>query len=183
MRWTREHSARKADRRARQLVSDETARRTSGVLADGEVVWSWHPLLVSSSRRQVRPDRAGRAFNPRTTVAKGIRHRGEHDISRKTIAQGRPDDSGCTCGSAACFFCTRTTGASGHPAFPAPLCPENLSECANGRLRTNRPLLELSPLRPKGDRACNRARDSSGVFLNPNSCKGFEPEPSKEGSG
>jgi hypothetical protein len=48
---------------------------------------------------------------------------------------------------------------------------------------TNRPSLDLSPLRPKGDRACLRARDSSGVFLNPNSCRGFEPEPSKEGSG
>jgi hypothetical protein len=33
----------------------------------------------------------------------------------------------------------------------------------------NRPLLELSPQRPRGDRACLRARDSSGVFLNPNS--------------
>src|SRR5262245_16660474 len=80
-------------------------------------------------------------------------------------------------------FSTRCCGRSRRPAFPAPLCPENLAECANGRLRTNRPLLELSPLRPKAIRACNRARDSSGVFLNPNSCKGFEPEPSKEGSG
>jgi hypothetical protein len=24
------------------------ARETSGMIADGEVVWSWHPLLVSS---------------------------------------------------------------------------------------------------------------------------------------
>src|SRR5712675_2768744 len=47
------------------------------------------------------------------------------------------------------LFCTRDRGCSAHPAFPAPLCPENLSECANGRLPTNRPLLELSPLRPK----------------------------------
>jgi hypothetical protein len=30
-----------------------------------------------------------------------------------------------------------------------PLCPESLAECANGRLRTNRPLLELSPYAPK----------------------------------
>jgi hypothetical protein len=64
-----------------------------------------------------------------------------------------------------------------------PLCPGNLAERANGRLSQNRPLLELSPLRPKGGKACIRARDSSGVFLNPNSCMGFEPEPSKEGSG
>src|ERR1700681_1099790 len=30
-----------------------------------------------------------------------------------------------------------------------PLCPESLAECANGRLPINRPLLELSPQRPK----------------------------------
>src|SRR6266849_653636 len=29
------------------------------------------------------------------------------------------------------------------------LCPKNLAECANGRLPTNRPSLELSPYRPK----------------------------------
>src|SRR5216683_1926804 len=53
----RESVARAGDRRAGQLVSGRTVRRTSGVVADGEVVWSWHPLLVSSSRRQIRPDR------------------------------------------------------------------------------------------------------------------------------
>ena len=47
------------------------------------------------------------------------------------------------------YFYTQGCGCTGHPAFPAPLCPENLSGCANGRLPTNRPLLELSPLRPK----------------------------------
>jgi hypothetical protein len=45
------------------------------------------------------------------------------------------------------------------------------------------PVAGTEPVAPKGDRVCKRARDSSGVFLNPNSCKGFEPEPSKEGSG
>src|SRR5438445_12318584 len=45
------------------------------------------------------------------------------------------------------------------------------------------PVAGTEPVAPKGDRACIRARDSSGVFLNTNSCKGFEPEPSKEGSG
>jgi hypothetical protein len=39
-------------------VSDMPARRRTALVADGEVVWFWHPLLVSSSRRQVRPDRA-----------------------------------------------------------------------------------------------------------------------------
>ena len=48
---------------------------------------------------------------------------------------------------------------------------------------TNRPSLDLIPFVLKGLRACRGARDRSGVFLNPNSCTGFEPEPSKEGSG
>jgi hypothetical protein len=37
------------------LVSDFAARETIGALADGKAVWSWHPLLVSSSRRLVGP--------------------------------------------------------------------------------------------------------------------------------
>jgi hypothetical protein len=47
----------------------------------------------------------------------------------------------------------------------------------------NRPSLGLSPIALKGLGACRGARDRSGVFLNPNSCTGFEPEPSKEGNG
>jgi transposase len=47
---------------------------------------------------------------------------------------------------------------------------------------TNRPSLDLSPIVLEGHRACRGAWDRSGVFLNPNSCKGFEPVPSKEGS-
>ena len=47
---------------------------------------------------------------------------------------------------------------------------------------TNRPSLDLSPFVLKGHRACRGAWDRSGVFLNPNSCMGFEPGPSKEGS-
>src|SRR6202021_4159738 len=45
------------------------------------------------------------------------------------------------------------------------------------------PVAGTEPVAPKGERACKRARDSSGVFLNPNSCRGFEPVPGKEGSG
>jgi len=31
------------------------ARETNDALADGEVVWSWHPLLVLNLRRLVNP--------------------------------------------------------------------------------------------------------------------------------
>src|SRR6202051_2206802 len=44
------------------------------------------------------------------------------------------------------------------------------------------PVAGSEPVRSKATRACRGARDRSGVFLNPNSCMGFEPGPSKEGS-
>jgi hypothetical protein len=36
-------------------VSDQKRARTNGADADGEVVWSWHPLLMLNRRRQVGP--------------------------------------------------------------------------------------------------------------------------------
>src|SRR6185312_8375591 len=86
---------------------------------------------------------------------------------------------------------TRAYRFSGNtPAFPAQwlyglyalLCLQNLAECANGRFSQNRPSLDLSPIVLEGHRACQGAWDRSGVFLNPNSCMGLEPEQSKEGS-
>jgi hypothetical protein len=61
--------------------------------------------------------------NPPMTVTRRIRRRGEHGISRKTIVQGMPGCSDCTCMLVcACYvhFCTRDRGCSKHPAFPAP---------------------------------------------------------------
>src|SRR5437879_5169105 len=57
------------------------------------------------------------------TEARGIRLRGEHGISRKTIAQGMPGCSDCTCMlvcASTTISCTRDRGCSKHPAFPAP---------------------------------------------------------------
>jgi transposase len=67
-------------------------------------------------------------------------------------------------------------------AYAVLLCLQNLAECANGRFSQNRPSLDLSPIVLEGHRACQGAWDRSGVFLNPNSCMGLEPEQSKEGS-
>src|ERR1700731_3519459 len=44
------------------------------------------------------------------------------------------------------------------------------------------PVAESEPVRARRLRACRGAWDRSGVFLNPNSCMGLEPEASKEGS-
>jgi hypothetical protein len=57
------------------------------------------------------------------TVARKPGHRGERGISRKTIAQGRPDASAepvCSCAFFSCAFGTRDRGCSAHPVFPAP---------------------------------------------------------------
>jgi hypothetical protein len=48
---------------------------------------------------------------------------------------------------------------------------------------TNRPSLDLSPIALKGLEPVGERGTDPVVFLNPNSCMGFEPEPSKEGSG
>ena len=48
---------------------------------------------------------------------------GERGISRKTIAQGMPECSDCTCMlvcASHTISCTRDRGCSKHPAFPAP---------------------------------------------------------------
>ena len=34
--------------RVDEIRERSSSAQTSGVVADGEVVWSWHPLLVSS---------------------------------------------------------------------------------------------------------------------------------------
>jgi hypothetical protein len=71
--------------------------KQSRVAAYGKSVWFWHPLLVSSWRRRVDPTGFRQSFNPSATVTKRIRRRGEHAISRRTIAQGMSECSACTC--------------------------------------------------------------------------------------
>ncbi len=58
MRWTRQRRARLGSQGELILVSDQQARKTSDVVADGEAVWSWHPLLMSSLRSFGKLNRA-----------------------------------------------------------------------------------------------------------------------------
>jgi hypothetical protein len=46
MRWTRRCRVRMRSQGEVTLVSDQEARETSGIVAYGEVVWFWHPLLT-----------------------------------------------------------------------------------------------------------------------------------------
>ena len=49
MRWTRPHHARESESQGGLIARERLqARTTSDEAADGEVVWSWHPLLVLS---------------------------------------------------------------------------------------------------------------------------------------
>src|SRR6478672_6987479 len=56
------------------------------------------------------------------TVSKKQGHRGEHEVSRKTIARGMPGRSGVTVVTTlmCLFYCTRGCGRIERPAFPAP---------------------------------------------------------------
>jgi len=94
MRWTRQR-----------------ARRTRPE-ADGEVVSFWHPDAGVKLAEAT----------PLTTVSIKRGHRGEHEVSRKTIARGMPGETGVTVvtNSCVCFYHTRGCGCIGHPAFPAP---------------------------------------------------------------
>src|SRR5882724_13371543 len=57
------------------------------------------------------------------TVSNKPGHRGEREVSRKTIARGMPGDFRCDRGDYArvlVLFRTRDCGRVGRPAFPAP---------------------------------------------------------------
>ena len=84
-------SARKAIAGRGQIRERITARRTNNADAYSKTVWSWHPLLVSSCRWQIRSNRIVSAIKPAATVTRRIRRRGERGISRKAIARGRPE--------------------------------------------------------------------------------------------
>jgi hypothetical protein len=74
-------------------------------------------VLTPRRWRQVR------GSHSRAKVANKPGHLGERVISRKTIAQGRPDVSAepvCSCAFLFAHFCTRDRGCSAHPVFPAP---------------------------------------------------------------
>src|SRR5258705_4129816 len=69
------------------------------------------PGLASSLREEAQ-----------ATVSNKPGHRGEHEVSRKTIARGMPGRSGVTVVTmlVCLFFYTRGCGRIERPAFPAP---------------------------------------------------------------
>jgi hypothetical protein len=62
-----------------------------------------------------QPNRVRQSVNSPMTVTRRIRRRGEHGISRKTIAQGRrnaPTVPVCSCALSLCTFAHETAGAA-----------------------------------------------------------------------
>jgi hypothetical protein len=103
-------------------VSDSRARRRTVLL---RTVKSCGPDASKVGVKLVevlRTRPGGQSLNPPMTVPKKPDRRGEHEISRKTIACGNAGRSRCDRGDYSCAFypCTRGCGCIGHPAFPTP---------------------------------------------------------------
>src|SRR3981189_2862606 len=118
-------------------------------------------VLTPRRRRQV----GGNSFPP-MTVTKKPDHRGEHEVSRKTIARGMPGNPGVTVVTTlVCFLlCTRGCGRIRRPAFPAPselrgqdidgkTSRKTCGEIANARRRVR--LFELRVMRTRTHSSCS----------------------------
>jgi hypothetical protein len=85
--------------------------RRAAMLRTAKSCGSGAPTLALSSQRRIS--------RLASDGGKKARSPGRARISRKTIAQGRPE-AACTCGSTACFLLHANHGCGWHPAFPAP---------------------------------------------------------------
>src|SRR5437899_8378368 len=93
---------------------DAALSMANGAKAYGEVVWSW--------RRDAGAKLAGSV--PPATVAKKPAHRGEHEVSRKAIAQGMSDCLRCpvcSCAPICAIWHTRPR-VQRAPDIPCALC-------------------------------------------------------------
>jgi hypothetical protein len=109
-----------ASRSSRTLEAGCDGRKVSkrDLRADERSLCGRRSRMVLAPRRwrQVGDDASHHADDG----GKKARSPGRLRISRKTIAQGRPVDPPVPVVLPRAFFCTRTMGACGHPAFPAP---------------------------------------------------------------
>ena len=103
---------------------DADVSKTNDADADGEVVWSWRALAGVKSAMML----THRGLRRWQTLV----HRGEREVSRKTIAQRGPVDSAFTCGLRALratFLREGPRVPGGHPAFPAPSPIDEGTDC------------------------------------------------------
>jgi hypothetical protein len=185
-RWTRQRRARNgiagrvypvSDQPARGRTALQRLRQTSAggtwpveglakVAADGEVVWSWHPLLMSSWRRCVGPTGLRQAFNPLPTVTK--RNSSPGRARRKPLKPLRGESrviSGVPVVTTVCLLhCTRAAGATGTRLSLRPLSFEGQCSCtASGALRRE----SMKPCLPGSHPSQKLRLPRSYVFPNP----------------
>src|SRR6202047_2887978 len=124
MRWTRQRFARDGIAgRVERLLSDHRHADERRLQRTAKSCGPDAPTLASSFAEFKSAEPGLDKTYPLTTVAKEPGHRGEHDLSRKTIACGNAGRSGVlvvTRVRSTNTKCTRGCGCSGHPAFPTP---------------------------------------------------------------
>ena len=107
------------------------------VAAYGEVVWSWHPLLMPSLRRRNRPNRVRSPSIRKATVTK--RNSSPRRARRKPLKPLRGESrviSGATVVTTVCLLPMHTGyGCSGHPAFPAPSSYGDNDDASLGQIK------------------------------------------------
>src|SRR5258708_39971537 len=95
-------------------IAGRNSCATSGGCADGEVVWSWRSdagAKLAKTLTRLADDGGKKAWSPERAR-----------ISRKTIAQGRPEDPPVPVVLPRAFCCTRTMGAVGTRPSLRPPC-------------------------------------------------------------
>ena len=119
-------------------MSDATARRTNDASAYGEVVWSWHPLLMSSPRRRVGPTGPGQALSA-GDGGKRNSSPGSAKETVPTIACGNAGCFRCTCGDLlVCFHHSHARlPVHRHPAFPTPSTGGSFGHASGTSFRGN----------------------------------------------
>jgi hypothetical protein len=108
------------------------------------------------------PTGFGKTLDPPTTVTRRIRRRGEHGISRKTIAQGRRDAPTvpvCSCALASCFLHARPRVQQA-PGVPCALFSRGETICkARAKRAAGRRRCVLSSLRAQRSNPSRGAKE------------------------
>ena len=120
--------------------------------ADGEVVWSWRLDAGVKSAEAIPP----------ATETNQPDLRGEHEVSRKTIAWGMPGVTGVTCMLVCAFYSilhTRPWGASSarHSLRPYQGRGDRIRQTSRNSMRRDREGV-CAPLPPRASRVAGRGR-------------------------
>src|SRR5258707_13853067 len=124
---------------------------TSVVRADGKVVWPWRSdagVKLAKTLTRLADDGGNQAWSP-----------GRSRISRKAIAQGRPDDPPVPVVLPRAFFCTRTMGAVGTRPSLRPLLSRGrailITRALRGARTSTLGSLPRPPAQANGSRTCS----------------------------